>query len=303
MHKKIVIYIFLAFLRFLSVWPLRVLYILSDLMVPVVYHLVRYRRKVVRINLINSFPEKNFKELIAIEKKYYRYLCDLFVETVKVKGFSLKEISKRMVIKNPELLNSCFDDGKSAILIAIHHGNWEWLLHMPQFVKHSLYFVYKPMQNALFEQYWNSARAKFGGEMVSMTIVLRKILEADSAQIPILTWLAADQTPPWFHPFHIDFMNQQALFFNGPARLSKRFNQPIYFQQVNRIRRGFYETWFEPLVLNPSEMTEEEIIVRYVRKTESVIRNDPAYYLWSHRRWKHKVPQSDDQAIIESANF
>jgi Kdo2-lipid IVA lauroyltransferase/acyltransferase len=302
MYKKLGTHIILAFLRFLSVWPLQVLYFLSDLMFPVIYHLVRYRRKVVRVNLINSFPEKNIKELIIIEKKYYRYLCDLFVETVKVKGFSLKEISKRMVLKNPELLNSCFKEGKSAIIITIHHGNWEWLLHMPQFLEHSLYFVYKPMQNSLFEKYWNSARARFGGKMVSMTIVLRKILEAEKSHNPVLTWLAVDQTPPWFHPFWIDFMNQETLFFNGPAKLAKRFDQSIYFQQIKRIRRGYYETWFEPLVLNPSEMTENDIIVSYVRKTESVIRNEPDYYLWSHRRWKHKKQQSTDQAIIESTN-
>jgi Kdo2-lipid IVA lauroyltransferase/acyltransferase len=290
MGSKIATYTGIACLKFVSVWPFWILYRFSDVMFPVIYYLVGYRRKVVRTNLINAFPEKTLEEVIVTEKKYYRYLCDLLVETIKTKGLSKEDLSKRMVFKNPEIVNSCFEKGRSVIVTAIHHGNWEWFLHMPLFLGHHPLFIYKPMQNVLFDQYWNRGRERFGGETVSMSIALRKMLTADRQQRPVLTWLAADQAPPWNHPFWIDFMNQKTMFFNGPAKLAQRFDQPIYFQQVKRIKRGYYETVFELLVENPREWTEKDIITSYVRKTESVIRNEPALYLWSHRRWKYREP-------------
>jgi Kdo2-lipid IVA lauroyltransferase/acyltransferase len=123
-----------------------------------------------------------------------------------------------------------------------------------------------------------------------MSIALRKIIEADKQNIPVLTWLAADQTPPWFHPFWTIFLHQETQFFDGPAKIAKRFNQPVLFQHMTRIKRGYYETWFEVLAEDPSEFTETEIILAYVKKVEAVIAQEPACYLWSHRRWKHKRP-------------
>jgi KDO2-lipid IV(A) lauroyltransferase len=105
-----------------------------------------------------------------------------------------------------------------------------------------------------------------------------------------MTWLAADQTPPWFHPFWTIFMNQEAQFFDGPAKLAQRFDQPVIFQHIRRIRRGYYESWFEVMIEQPRKHSQEEIIMAYVRKVEEVINNEPELYLWSHRRWKHVRP-------------
>jgi len=290
MGSKIATYTGIVFLKLLSRLPLFVLYLISDVMYPVVYYLVGYRRKVVSINLKNAFPEKTTAELEKIEKEFYHNLCDIVVETIKTRAMPAREISRRMVFLNPELINSHLDRGESVIVVAMHYGNWEWLLHMPLFVKLHPLFVCKPMQNALFDQFMNHVRERFGGETVPMSIALRKLIEAGKQNLPVLTWLAADQAPPWNHPFWIDFMNQQTNFFNGPAKLARRFNQPVYFQQIRRIKRGYYETWFEPLVENPLQLSEETITTVYVRKTESVIRNEPGSYIWSHRRWKYKKP-------------
>jgi KDO2-lipid IV(A) lauroyltransferase len=121
-----------------------------------------------------------------------------------------------------------------------------------------------------------------------MSLALRKLLESEHNGIPVLTWLAADQTPPWNHPFWTFFLNQKTQFFNGPARLARKFDQPVFFQMVKRIRRGYYETWFELLFENSREVTEETIILAYVQKAEKVILETPEDYLWSHRRWKNK---------------
>jgi Kdo2-lipid IVA lauroyltransferase/acyltransferase len=212
------------------------------------------------------------------------------VETLKVGNMPEAGLASRMTFKNCELLNSYYDQGKSVVVMAMHYGNWEWLLHMPLFIKHHQYFVYKPMQNEWFGRYLNEMRSRFGGETVSMNIALRKIIEAENKGIPVMTWLAADQTPPWNHPFWTIFLNQETQFFEGPAKIARRFSQPVILQIIRRTGRGYYEANFEVLFENPQEVSEETIILTYVRKIESIVNAEPYPYLWSHRRWKHTRP-------------
>ncbi len=280
----------IAVLKMVSGLPFRLLYLLSDVMFVLIYYIFRYRRKVVQTNLKNSFPGKSWGELGKIEYNYYRYLCDLTIEALKSWNMGREEISARMVIRNPEMVNQYYERGKSVLVLAMHYGNWEWMISMPLAIKHRHYFVYKPLQNEWFDRYLNRIRGRFGGETISMSIALRKIIEADKQNIPVLTWLAADQAPPWFHPFWTIFLHQESQFFDGPAKIAKRFNHPVLFQHTTRIKRGYYETWFEVLAEDPSEFTEAEIILAYVKKVEAAIAQEPAWYLWSHRRWKHKRP-------------
>lgn len=287
MSKKIFTITGIAFLKLLSALPLPVLYLVSDLMYPVVYRLVRYRRKVVRMNLTNAFPGKSEEQLIETERDYYRNLCDIMVETIKTRGMTREELCERMHFRNPGLINNEFESGKSVVVIAAHMGNWEWLLHMPLFVRHQLFFVYKPLEDTLFDRYLNLVRQKYGGETVPMSLILKKLLDKKDSGTPVMTWLAADQTPPWNHPFWTMFLHQKTQFFNGPAKLAQRFDFPVFFQRVKRIRRGYYETWFESLTDKPREVSEEAIIHSYVRKIEGIIAETPEDYLWSHRRWKN----------------
>lgn len=290
MLSRMITYTGIGLIKLVSLIPMPVLYVISDIMYPLVYYLIRYRRPVVSENLSKSFPEKDLGEIIKTEKAYYHYLCDLVVETVKTRHFSLDDISRRMVIRNPELVNHFFKEGKSVIVMTLHYGNWEWLIHISNFLKHHSYIVYKPLQDQKFDIYMNSVRERFGGETISMSLVLRKLLEAEKDRKPVLIWLAADQAPPWNHPFWATFMNRETMFFNGPAKLAQRFNHPVIFQHIRRISRGYYETWFETLTGNPCEMSEENILIAYIKKAESVIRENPTFYLWSHRRWKYKRP-------------
>lgn len=286
--KKYTSLLGISLLKFIAYIPFGTMYIISDLMFIVVYHIIRYRRKVVFGNLLKSFPASNQKELRKIEREYYRYMCDLTLEALKTGTMSKDDLNRRMKIRNPEVVNQFFNEGKSVIVMAMHYGNWEWLLHMPLHIRHHNYFVYKPLHNNSFDNYLNGMRSRFGGETISMSLALRKIMESDKKNIPVMTWLAADQTPPWFHPFWTIFLNQEAQFFDGPAKIAQRFDQPIVFQQVRRVSRGHYETWFDVLIPEPGLVSEEQIILAYVDKVEQVIKNDPSLYLWSHRRWKHK---------------
>jgi Kdo2-lipid IVA lauroyltransferase/acyltransferase len=278
------------FLKLVSILPWWLLYLLSDFLFLLVYHIIRYRRNVVASNLIKSFPDKKPEELRIIGRRFYRHLCDLTLEALKTARMGGDELSSRMKILNPGLVNQYFEAGRSVTVMAVHYGNWEWLLHMPLHLRHHQYFVYKPLQNEWFDRYLNGLRSRFGGETISMSIALRKIIEADRDQIPVMTWLAADQTPPWFHNFWTIFLHQEAQFFDGPAKIARRFNQPVLFQQIRKVRRGFYETWFEVLVEDPGSKSEEEIVLAYVERVERLIREEPAWYIWSHRRWKHSRP-------------
>jgi Kdo2-lipid IVA lauroyltransferase/acyltransferase len=288
MISRFITYTGIAFIKMVSHLPLLVLYLFSDFMYIIVFHIFRYRRSVVHDNLTNSFPDKTAEEIQAISGKFYHHLCDLVVETIKTRSFSSEEISKRMMIRNPEVLNAQYYKGKSVLILAMHYGNWEWLLHMPLLVKHHHFFVYKPLQNETFDHFFNKGRERFGGETVSMSLALRKLMDADKNGDPVLTWLAADQTPPWNHPYWTMFLHQKTQFFNGPAKLAQRFDQPVFFQHIIRVRRGYYETWFSLLFENPREVSEEAITLAYVRKAEKVIQDTPENYLWSHRRWKNK---------------
>lgn len=290
MISRFATYIAIFLLKLISFLPLPFLYLLSDLLYVIVYHLVRYRRKVARENLRRAFPEKPDQERRMLEKEFYRWFCDLVVESVKAWSLTDKEISERMKIRNPELVNEFFEKGRSVIVLALHYGNWEWLSHMPLYVRHRHYFVYKPLSNKTFDRQLNGIREKFGGMTIPMAITLRKLLESERDGMPVLTWLAADQAPPWNHPFWTTFLHRETMFFNGPAKLARRFNHPVLIQHIRRVKRGRYETEFEVLTANPREMSEEEITVAYVKKAEKKISENPVCYLWTHRRWKYVRP-------------
>lgn len=287
MFKKYASLLGIAGMKLVSWIPFRMLYLVSDLLYLLVYHIIRYRRKVVMANLTLSFPERHPSGIQKICRDYYRNLCDIIVETLKTPDMTAEQLARRMVIRNPELPDQFFEKGKSIIVLAMHYGNWEWLLHMPLHIRHHHFFVYKPLQNPWLDRYLNDVRGRFGGETASMNIILRKLIEADKSGIPVLTWLAADQTPPWNHPFWTTFMHQETQFFEGPAKIAQRFDQPVILQKTRRIRRGFYETWFEVLYENPRDVSAEKIILTYVSESERIIREQPELYLWSHRRWKH----------------
>ena len=270
--------------------PFKWLYSISDGLFFVTYHLVGYRKKVVLTNLTNSFPGKNEEEIKTIGKKFYRHLCDLIVETIKLRRMGKNDFAERMVIRNPETINAFFEKGQNVTLLTMHYNNWEWSSCLPMQLRHTILGVYKPLHNPVFDKYINENRSRMGAQLIQNAHILRTLIAARNRNKPVLAWLAADQTPPVFHKFWIRFMNQEAMFYPGPAYLSKKFNQPVFFQKIEKTARGKYATTFELLFENPAEKSETEIIKAYIRKMEQVIREQPEFYLWSHKRWKHKRP-------------
>ena len=288
--NKILFYIFYGINWVVTLLPLKVLYLSADFLYIILYHIVGYRRKVVATNLSNSLRGKSPDELKTIEKKFYRHLCDMFVESLKLTHMSEKEIIRRMKMTNPEVFADIYSKGKSAFLMLGHYGNWEWLTAIPLFDReHKSVSIYKPLKNRYFNKMINKLRSSTGATMVDMRNVLREILDNRSKNIPALYLSIADQTPPKGEiKYWTQFLNQETAFYNGTERLAIRYNIPVYYLSITKIKRGYYTFAIEPICIE-SEKTESGWITKeYAARLEKEIVNRPELYLWSHRRWKHK---------------
>ena len=286
---QVLYFIFSVFTWLISILPFRLLYILSDFFYFIIFYIVRYRKNVVFNNLRNSFPEKSEAEIKKIAKKYFHNLCDIIIETFKVKGITEKQLNKRVKIKNIELFDELYKSGKSVIIASAHLGNWEFTTHIFT-VKCSYYEHYaiiKPLSNEYFNNFANKIRTKFRLNLVPYKQILKFMVKNKNVQS--IYYNAADQTPAKGEiNYWATFLNQDTPFYNGIEKLAKSFDLPIVFMNVQRIKRGFYEIEFTKFTDNPKELKENEITDWYVKNLENIIKNNPDNWLWSHKRWKHK---------------
>ena len=275
-----------ALLNLISFLPFPVLYFLSDILYLFLYYIIKYRRIVVSENLLNSFPEKSKSELRQIEKRFYRYLADLMLESVKTISISANEIKKRFVFKNLELLTNYLQNGRSVIAVTGHYGNWEWgPVAIGLELKEKVLVVYKPLSDKLFEGLMNSMRTRFGTIMVPMKQTLRKVVEFKNE--PHLLILVGDQTPSREESeYFTSFLNQQTAVFLGVEKIALKTNNPIIYFSINKLKRGYYECLVKSLIDNPEQTNEYEITNSHIRELEKNIRFQPEYWLWSHKRWK-----------------
>jgi KDO2-lipid IV(A) lauroyltransferase len=279
------------FLKVLAKFPFWFIYLLSDMFFLLVYYVVGYRKQVVLRNLRNSFPEKTESEIKEITKRFYRYFSDLTLETVKMRGMKASDFEERMKVSNADVINSYFEQGRSVMVLTMHYNNWEWGTYLSEYLKHKSLAVYKPLANVQFDKFMNETRSRFNAELIKNEHVLRHLIRYEKQKIPVFLWLAGDQSPVSAPDFWYKFLNQEAMFYPGPAFISKRFNQPIFFQKLEKTGRGKYLTTFELLCENPQSKSEKEILKIYIEKMEEIIRENPEFYLWSHKRWKRKRPE------------
>jgi len=284
---NLITYRFTAFILYLlSLLPFPVLYFLSDILYGFLFYVFKYRRKVVFNNLLNSFPEKSKSDIELIEKRFYRYLADLMLESIKTLTISAEEIKKRFVFKNIEILNKHLQNGKSVIAVSGHYGNWEWgPVATGLEINEKVLVVYKPLSDKRFEGLMNSMRSRFGSIMVPMKLTLRKVIEYKND--PIVLVLVGDQTPAREESqYFTTFLNQQTAVFLGVEKIALMLNNPIVYFSINRIKRGYYECVFKSLIENPVHTKDHEITEAHIKELEKNIRLHPEFWLWSHKRWK-----------------
>jgi KDO2-lipid IV(A) lauroyltransferase len=272
----------------LSYLPYPVLYFISDGLYLVLYRMVGYRKKIVLQNIANSFPRKSDQEQKSIVKAFYRHLCDLVVESIK--GFTISEaqVKQRMKIINPEYIDRFFDKGQSVILAGGHYNNWElFAVAIDAPIKHKAVALYKPMTNKYFDDKMRRSRSKYGLAMVS-TKAAREEFEKNDLRVIIL---GVDQFPGRSTScYWSTFLNQDTAMIFGTEKYAKEYNYPVLYGHINKLKRGHYSFEFSDAIEEPRETTYGEITKTINLLLEKDIVAQPAYWLWSHKRWKHKRP-------------
>jgi KDO2-lipid IV(A) lauroyltransferase len=272
--------------------PMPVLYLLSDILYYMTYYLVRYRRKIVRKNLNNSFPGKTKKEIITLERRFYRHFADYIIETIKLAHISQEEILRRANIRNPELIFDLMDKGHTCFIIIMgHYGNWEWFSGASARFegRGNIYQIYRPLANKAFDRLFTYLRTRFNSYGIKKNEAVRDMINLKRNKTVAFVPFLADQSPSKANlHYWTTFLNQDSAIFTGPERIAKKLDIPVIFADTQKVKRGFYTVDFILLTDNAKAMPEFQLTEQYIRMMEACIMRDPAYWLWSHKRWKHK---------------
>lgn len=276
------------------VLPMRVNYIFSDFLFFLVYHVARYRREVVRTNLKNSFPEKSSSELKTIERGFYHHFCDTFIETLYFDRISSEEAKQRVKFINPELPNSYMDQGKPVVVFLGHYNNWEWLTTWVLYSNHPFYAIYKKIKSPTFEKYYYNLRSRFGTVPLERADTFRRIMNDSQQNIANISSFIFDQSPRIHEiQYWTKFLNQDSPVIVGGEKVARKINAIVLFAHMRKVKRGYYEVEYILVAEKAAETEKFEITEKCTRYLEKVIMDQPQFWLWSHKRWKHKKPTAE----------
>lgn len=287
--------------------PYRALYVISDIANLVLYHIVRYRRDIVRRNITSAFPEKSLEECISIERGFYKWFCDYFVETVKLMSVSRQELLSRIEFRGIDKIEECFDRGQTCAGILGHYGNWELLSATGLVIKKHpeavIGLIYHPLRSQLFDRLFINMRQSMGGVCVPKKDILRYLVSFRSQNLMNLFGYIADQAPR-YRNIHLwlPFLNHDTPVFTGAERIMRKMNNAVFYIDVERPERGKYIYTFKLMTDKPGEMPEFEITKKFFVMLEQTIRREPRFYLWSHNRWKRTREEFDKEFKIENGH-
>lgn len=284
--------------RLLSRLPLRILYVVSDVLFVLSFHIVRYRRRLVQQNLANAFPRKSRSQLLNIERQFYRNLCDYGVEMLKLVTISQEELGRRVIFTNPEVPNHYLEQGQSTLNLAAHTFNWEWMLAAGSFkLNGAMDFVYQPVHSKFFNKLSLICRTRFGAHPIARDSVAREVVRRKNIVRNVA--IVGDQYPGYNHDkkFPITFMNQETVFFYGSVQLALLTQYPVFYYRMKKVRRGYYEVSVVELGKPPYHANDKQIITRYVEELEALITEHPSEWLWSHNRWKTRHLENSASVI------
>jgi KDO2-lipid IV(A) lauroyltransferase len=283
-------FVALPFIYGISLLPFPLLYLLSDGIYFLIFRVLGYRKEVVMNNLRNSFPEKDEAELKAIASKFYRWFCDLTLETLKTLTISPEEVRKRVEFRGMDILQQYAREKRSVILVLGHYGNWELAgarysqeRDIPQ-----LYVIYHPLANARFDRLMHHMRTRHGTKLYTMRETSKAMIR--DKHLLTATAFIADQTPSPERAYWMTFLNQDTPVFQGTEGLARKLDKPVIYISITRPERGYYCMSMETLVADPTRTRDGEITEIHTRRLERDIRKYPELWLWTHRRWKHKRP-------------
>tara|TARA_B100001109_G_scaffold71354_1_gene58135 strand:+ start:300 stop:1184 length:885 start_codon:yes stop_codon:yes gene_type:complete len=273
----------------ISYLPFRILYFLSDITYYLLYYILRYRRKIVRFNLEISKIAKSKKELIVIEKKFYRHITDVFFEMFKFFTISGKEIRRRFVVENPEILDEYAKKNKNVIFMVAHHGGFEYFMSIGYHVPHAPFAVYTPITNKYLDNLVKKIRLNHGAKMISRYNAASFIENQLKENKLFLYGMAADQSAQIRSiTYWKEFLGIKVPVFTGSERIAKQHNIPVVFGEMKKVKRGFYKVYVDVISEHPREHKDFEITDIFLKKVEKQIKEYPHLYFWTHNRFKHK---------------
>ncbi len=289
-------------LWFISKLPWRIFYLFSTLCYCFIYHIIGYRKKVVLNNLQLTFPDKSITELKVIRRRFYQHMCDMFLEMIKSISISENELLKRFRITNLEELHALEAKEKSIIVLMGHYASYEWCNVTQLVANHETVGIYKEIKNPYFDKLVHRIRHRFDSRLITSKQTIKEIIR-DKARGHLCSYgMVADQSPKIEHAkFWTQFMGIEVPAFTGGEALARKLDLPVCYLHVEKIKRGYYEAKFILITDTPKACNEFEITKKYLQLLEKQIREAPQYYLWTHKRWKHRNTPKPKGAITDSA--
>ena len=291
MHNYLLYYLIILPISYL---PYRALYLLSDFLYLVLYRIAGYRKTVVHNNLVNSFPEKSEKEILDIEQEFFRHFCDLILESIKAFTINENEAQERFKTRNPELPNKYFEQGRNIAIVGGHYGNWElYAITVDSQIRHRTIALYKTMTNKFFDTRMTKSRSKYGLTLLSLGEYRVKGIESYQNDITA-TIFGSDQSPRKLQKaYWMKFLNQDTAVQFGLEKFARKYNTPVLYGDIHRLKRGHFEIEYHLVCEDPLELPEGALTEKYTKMLEEIVRERPEYWLWSHKRWKLKIPAEE----------
>ena len=289
MMKRLLYYLVYGVWYLFSLLPMRVHYLFSDVIYLIVYRLVGYRRALVKKHLASCFPEKSEEERLEIEQGFYHWFCDYIVETVKLLTIRPDNLKRRMTFKGTELINEVVESGQSCAVYLGHYCNWEWVTSLPFWVtpKAQCGQIYHALENPEFDRLFLRLRQRMGAVCIPMAETLRRLAVYRQQSQPVVIGYISDQVPFWNNIHHwLQFLQQDTPVLTGTERLARSAGHAVFYLDVRRLRRGYYEAEFKLIERDPKKTHDYELTDAYFSLLEKSILRDPQCYLWTHNRWK-----------------
>ncbi|MEC8599389.1 MAG: lysophospholipid acyltransferase family protein [Bacteroidota bacterium] len=284
---RIIYLIVYPYLFLISRMPFNILYAFSDITCFFVYRIIRYRRNIVRSNLMIAFPEYEVSKIKEIEKKFYSHFCDIFLEIIKSMGMSKAEMLERFNVQNIGILKFFEKEKRSIFLICGHYSSWEWMMSLGYHIKHKGYGIYRPIRNRYFDRLINKIRRCHNSEMIPQKKAVEIIKSKELKKELGVYGFASDQSPrPKSSTYWINFLGKKVPAYSGAESLSRDLNIPVVFSKINRIKRGYYNVEFKVISSFPKNTKKSMITNTYTKWLEKQIFEDPSQYLWTHKRFK-----------------
>ena len=287
---QFLLYLFLyPLLWLLSILPFRLLYLFSDFVYVIIYYIIGYRKKTVRENIALALPHLSKKERLVIERKSYHHMCDMFLEMIKTMTISESEMDKRFQFVNIEIYKDLEKKGKSIALMCAHYASYEWVISINSKINFKGFAIYKRINNKYFDKLVRDIRSKFKANLITTKETIPTIRENFKNNVLGIYGFASDQSPRISSAFHWNtFMGVEVPVHTGAEMLAKKYDMNVVFLKVEKVKRGYYKAQFQTLSENANEVPNYEITDQFLKLVEQQIHEAPEYYLWTHKRWKHR---------------